>query len=607
MPKASAAPEAVELRSEALRERDPLPLLKGLDIARRHSSTIGLAGAVGLGLGLLYLLMATSQYTAVALLVTDTRRTHAVPAVPEVTVDPAVIESQIEMIRSEKISRAVIRRLNLENDPEFVGTGGLLSSLVESIGLGEHHQEISPAIRQRRALDRFDRSLRVSQIGRSYVADIRFTSSDPAKAARIANAIAESYIDDQLEAFTTGATRAGSWIKQRLDALRRLAKDAAAALEAFKSENGIAGANQGTLDGDVQARFQTLEATAASFRRSYETFQNLDRYSETIQEQSLPVTEARVLSEALPPVTRSAPKTGVTLLLSLLLGCGLGVTLAFAREHLDRTVRTRKQLEAELGIKSLGCLPLLSSRKMMTNWRRRILKSRARFLRLPGPPADRVAALFKQDRTFPQAREALINIRVAIDARNYVSGCRVIGITSARDHEGKTTVALNLADSIAGSGKRVLLVDGDLRARSLTTLLASDCVRGLPEALAGSLALNDLLPCPNFSFHLLPQPPGQDDKCPPEVLSSKDMRALLAQARRKYDYVIIDLPAALDHVDAVTMAGLIDAFVLVAEWQRTRIDELEQVLLASGVFSERLVGAVINKVDGNGMRDRRTA
>src|SRR5882762_10060189 len=122
---ASAARNTVELRSEVLEERDRLPLLKGLDIAHRRSSTVVAASAIGLGLGLLYLLFASSQYTAVARLVTDTRRTHSVPAPPDATVDPAVIESQIEMIRSEKIELAVIRKLGLQNDPEFVQQGFL--------------------------------------------------------------------------------------------------------------------------------------------------------------------------------------------------------------------------------------------------------------------------------------------------------------------------------------------------------------------------------------------------------------------------------------------------------------------------------------------------
>jgi succinoglycan biosynthesis transport protein ExoP len=242
---------------------------------------------------------------------------------------------------------------------------------------------------------------------------------------------------------------------------------------------------------------------------------------------------------------------------------------------------------------------------MMVNWRRRILKSRSWLLRLRSPPPDCIATLFKQDGASPQAWETLMNIRVAVDMRDPVSGCRVIGITSVSDHEGKTTLALNLADSIADSSKRVLLVDADLRERSLTKLLAADCNRGLPEALTGSLAVSDLLPCPNFGFHLLPEPLDHSIKYPPELLSSKNMRELLAQARKSYDYVIIDLPAALDRADVLAIAVLIDSFVLVAEWQRTSIDDLEHVLLASSVLRERLVGGIINKVDGTGVRARR--
>jgi polysaccharide biosynthesis transport protein len=606
MPKPSAAPKTVEFPFEGSDQRDRLPLLQGLEIVRRRRSLIVMAGALGLFVGLAYLLVAPPQYTAAARLATETRRAHAVPTSSEAVVDQSVIESQIEMIRSEKLSLAVIRKLGLENDPEFVGAGRL-GRLMERIGLGDRDQAFAAAVRERRALDHFDRSLSVAQIGRSYIADIRFTASEPAKAARIANAVAESYIDDQLDALTSGASRAGSWIEQRLEELRRQADEAASALEAFKSANGITGAKAGTLADETQSRLRTLEAAAASYRHSYEIFQNLNRYSQNSQEQALPATEARVVSEALPPVSRSAPKTGVTLLLSLLMGCGLGAVLAIGREYFDHAVRDRHQLESELGIKCLGCLPLLSGRNVITNWHRRILKSRASFLRLRRPPPDRMIALFKQDRSHSHAGEILINIRVAIDARGHGSACRVIGITSARGHEGKTTLAVNLADSIADAGKRVLLIDGDLRGRSLTRLLAFDSTCGLSDALAHDLVLSDLLPCRNFSFHLLPQPLEQVTKCPPDLLSSEAMRELLAQAGKSYDYVIIDLPAALDYVDVPTMAGLIDAFVLVTEWQHTPMRELEQVLQASSLVSQRLVGAVINKVEGNSAHVRRAA
>jgi Mrp family chromosome partitioning ATPase len=121
------------------------------------------------------------------------------------------------------------------------------------------------------------------------------------------------------------------------------------------------------------------------------------------------------------------------------------------------------------------------------------------------------------------------------------------------------------------------------------------------------MELSDLLPCPNFGFYLLPQPLEKDAKCPPEILSSPPMREVLARAAKSYDYVIVDLPAALDYVDVSTMANLVGSFVIIAEWQHTTMRELEQLLLSSSLVRERLLGIVINKVNDDSAQIRRAA
>jgi succinoglycan biosynthesis transport protein ExoP len=333
---------------------------------------------------------------------------------------------------------------------------------------------------------------------------------------------------------------------------------------------------------------RALEAAVDSYKRSYEVFQNLSRYSQTAQQQSVPVTEARILSPALSPVEATSPRTGLILFLSMLTGCGVGIASAFAREHLDRTIRSPRQLEQELGIRYLGALPLVLGRHFITH-KRELLSLRP--LRLLGKP-DHGIPLFDPGGL---GWETLVAFHFAILGSDEPS-CRSIGITSARTGEGKTTVAFNLAYAIASSGKRVLLIDADLRNPSLSRVLATRSDRGLFDAVNGTLSPNDIGQLHKYGFWFLPHSPGHNPKSPPDMLSSAGMRDLLNGAKTKYDCVVIDLPSALDYVDVRAIANQLDGVVLVSEWGRTTIDDLEHITMRFPRLMERLAGAFINKV-----------
>jgi succinoglycan biosynthesis transport protein ExoP len=195
------------------------------------------------------------------------------------------------------------------------------------------------------------------------------------------------------------------------------------------------------------------------------------------------------------------------------------------------------------------------------------------------------------------ASELLVGLRIALDAcSESPSTAAIIGITSPHLGEGKTTLALNLAKSMADGGKRVLLVDADLRGLSLTRELAPQTERGLPEALRGTLALTDIGIVPGLGFPVLAQPLDRIPLRPPDILSSRQMGEMLERARSKFDYVVLDLPGAIDQMDAYASASHLDFFVLVAEWGRTKTADLEAVWTRCDQLAERVAGVVVNKV-----------
>ena len=562
------------IRPEGARRAPQLALHELFFGTRRQIAIIVTATIAAFCFGLLYLSIVSPRYTAVAELLTDTQRFRSPLDAPNSSVDLSVIASQIETLKSETIARTVISRLGLDSDPEFVEPN-LISRWIEA-GTPAATSERS---RRRRAIDRFERALDVFLAGRSYAAVVRFTSVDPDKAARITNAICDAYIDDQFDAKTFNSTKANIWFERRLNELKTQSDLADRAMEDFRRENPR------QLDSLRQGQFQSIVAAAEAQKRAYDTFKNLGRYSQTVEQQAFPATEARVVTSAEPPLTRSWPPVGLTLLFSAIAGCGLGMTVAYAREHLGRTVRTRQHVERDLNVRCLGFLPLLRPPRRRKWWR----------FEFRSYGKGGIARLNVGD-SFSGAGESLIDVRVAVDACNRSPTGTSIGITSPRLGEGKTTFAFNLAKCIADGGKRVLLVDADLRSLSLTRELAPQSKRGLPEVLRGALALTDLAVMPGLGFHVLPHPLDRIPQRPPDILSSRQMREMLDSAKSTFDYVLLDLPPAIDHVDACASANQLDLFVLVAEWGRTKITDLEALCTRCDRIDERVVGIIVNKV-----------
>jgi polysaccharide biosynthesis transport protein len=164
--------------------------------------------------------------------------------------------------------------------------------------------------------------------------------------------------------------------------------------------------------------------------------------------------------------------------------------------------------------------------------------------------------------------------------------------------EGKSTVAANLAQLIAHAGKNVILVDGDLRNPSLTRHLAGEAQNGLLEVLGGKVELGDALQIDNDTgLAFLPVLIESRLAHSNEILASDAFRDLLARLRKAYDYVIIDLPPLAPVVDVRATTTIIDSYVFVVEWGRTRIKVVRHQLVAAPEIYERLLGVVLNKAN----------
>ncbi|MGA7807966.1 polysaccharide biosynthesis tyrosine autokinase, partial [Bradyrhizobium sp.] len=370
--------------------------------------------------------------------------------------------------------------------------------------------------------------------------------------------------------------------------------------ESYKSEVQIAKSQEESIDrrmGEVfqqsastrqsQVRLRELETAANTYRGIYETF--LSRFTQSVQQQSFPSTEARVVTVASAPTSPSSPKVSLTLALAGICGLGLGVMSAFARERMNRQIHTRAELEALLGTSCLAVLPAFAQKKPM--------------LRKPQGATRHSAAIrqISEVAPFSATAEALRYIKVAIDL--HPTGGKVIGIVSALPGEGKTTVAAGFAAFLAKSGARTLLIDADLRNPSMSNTLGYRDAPGLLDMVAEKSSFDDLVITDStFKFDFLPSSTRIKPSNSSDILNSPATKQMLKAAKNDYDYVLVDLPPILPVVDVKAAAHLFDAFVLVVEWGSTAADEILKAVAASPILSERLLGAVLNKADEVVMR-----
>jgi succinoglycan biosynthesis transport protein ExoP len=196
--------------------------------------------------------------------------------------------------------------------------------------------------------------------------------------------------------------------------------------------------------------------------------------------------------------------------------------------------------------------------------------------------------------------EAIRAIKLANDLSGAVKSNRVVGLTSSLPNEGKSTIAFSLAQLMSQVGARTILIDSDLRNPSLTREFAPRAEVGLIDVTAGKVSLEEAIwkdPSTNLSF--LPVVSKFRMANSSEVLSSASVKKLFEQLREKYEYIIVDLPPLEPIVDVRAATHLVDSFVFVIEWGRTKIEVAQHALAhAPGVY-DNLLGAVLNKVDMN--------
>ena len=313
-------------------------------------------------------------------------------------------------------------------------------------------------------------------------------------------------------------------------------------------------------------RYNILKREVDTNRQLYEAI--LQRYKEIGVAGGVGINNISVVDRAEPPLVRYRPRAKFNLAIGLLLGLFAGIAAALLLDHLDDTVHAAADAEQKLGLAVLGIVPLART----------------------GTPGEAM----RDPRS--ALAESYRSARTALQFATSDGVPRTLLVTSTRPGEGKSTSVFALAQSFAQMGRRVLLIDADLRNPAQHNLGSLDNSRGLSNVLAGALAWREVVIAGEAGAHDLiacgPLPPN-----PAELLAGPRLATLLEEARRDYDLVILDSPPVLGLADALVLGHLADGTLLVIEAGGPRVDHVRDALKRLRASRTRIIGALLTKLD----------
>lgn len=667
-------------------------------------------------LGSVFLSMQTPKYTSTAVILISSNEKNIVDydtVVPKQFLDEPAIEAEVDILRSRSLARKIVDKLDLTNDPDFMGyyseseptylsriysyftknkTDDDSAKVVNNTYTDDQIEEIKLA----RTIDRFLAGVSIKRKTLSRTIDVSFTSESPQKAQRIANAIADEYLVNQMSEKFEATKRANDWLNQKILSLQKKLRESEFAVQVFKQDNDLiemrddttvdsqqvlelntqlilaktdlaqaearlASARRSinsstevlksgliqslrqqeslllTKKSDLESRYGSLHpkivninaelrelerninleiskiksglnnevniararvkslnsslsemqgkvgvSTKAKVRLSelirerdansllYEAF--LSRAKQTSQSKDLDQSHARIISKAEIPTYPSSPKKRLILIISLFLGLVLGFGLVFIIEMLDNVFSNGKQIEQLAGVSSLGVLPnFIKKGKSATDY---IINNKSSY-----------------------CVELIRSILTSIYFSNPDKPPKTILVTSSVPSEGKTTFTISLATISAMTGKKVLIIDCDMKKPSVASKLdKKDIKLFLGDYLAGAASQSDITNIDEKTgVHFISSSSNTSNS--QDLLGSQKMKNFLKDMSSQYDLVIVDSPPLMAVSDALIISRIVDTVAYMVKWNKTPRNVALTAIRKLFADDVKIAGAVLSIVN----------
>lgn len=349
--------------------------------------------------------------------------------------------------------------------------------------------------------------------------------------------------------------------------------------------------------------FQMLKRDTQTTEKLYQAL--LARMGETTVASTMVASNVAVIDPADLPAEPHFPKTLLFLALAGVIGLGGGIGAAFLAEYLDDTLKTSEEAERICHTPTLGVVPMVAPEKALPGpgLKDRLL-AHIPIFRSPfgdmGEKEEGQADLIVVEQPRSPISEAVRHLRTSLMLSASGQPPRTLVITSPNPREGKSTISLNLAASLAQGQRRTIILDCDLRRPRLHQAFKVPSRPGLTNYLTGGATPEEIiLPTPVENLWFVPAGPVPPN--PAELLHSPRFRTFLAQLQQDYQHILLDTPPVLGFSDARILAALADGVLLVVKHQGTTRDSGR---LARQLFAQvraPLLGLVLNQVHYNGM------
>jgi succinoglycan biosynthesis transport protein ExoP len=663
---------------------------RGIDLSgliarnRRHLPLVLAVTGVVMVADLAYTFLSTPRYTSTATMYyepqkTDITTTQSNTALGDLARDQAV-DTQVEALKSPALVDSVVTEEHLDQDKKYA--------------VKNSEQKLAPDLQRDAVLDRVIKDLKVKRVGQTLLLAVSFTHNSPTKAAAVANAFAQAYIDRQIQQKIEVSHIDNSLLNAQIDDMRQKVEVADTAVQEYKAAHNLVGSDTNgtalteaeisTLDGqlatarsvqaeaegrlaaaqkqlrngshgedvgaalgsptiselrqqraqisarvaDMEGRYgplhpdlQTakhqladidnqiqaeinriisnltaevevaqkstsslensvsstreqlvngdsasvklneLQRNADAARQLYETV--LTRVKETSAQQAISQADSRIDTPATPSAQPSQPIILLNILLGLIAGFGLGAIAAYIVERWNVRVSSIEDVEGLLNLPFLGAIPTVQSS---------IDKPKTK------QPIDAIML-----HPLSGFAEAFRGVATSLTYGDAGSPVQLIAVTSAVPEEGKTTTSICLTRVLAMGGTKVVLVDCDLRRRSINVLFRGEPEFGLVDVLEGRATLDQALRLDEKSgAYFLPL--SRNSHLAQAPFGTPAFDHLLDDLKARFGLVVLDTPPLLPVVDTRVIAQKVDALCLLVRWRstpmravRAAIHELEGV------------------------------